>query len=122
MLEHTKTHRTDNAYRVDAQKSIEVLHVICPAERTDVIKRYLVGQGCMLEELVDPSAVFPERSPGTLLRGSRNREGMSQQQLAEICGISRRHISEMENGKRTIGKQSAAKLGSALNVDPRLFL
>jgi DNA-binding XRE family transcriptional regulator len=104
------------------KRILGILDVNSPAEHTDVIKRYLADQGCVLEELVDPSAVFPERSAGTLLRGSRNREGMSQQQLAEICGISRRHISEMENGKRTISKQSAAKLSSALNVDPRLFL
>jgi plasmid maintenance system antidote protein VapI len=65
---------------------------------------------------------FLSAAPAPLLRGSRNREGMSQHRLAEICGISRRHISEMENGKRAIGKQSAAKIGSALNVDPRMFL
>jgi transcriptional regulator with XRE-family HTH domain len=72
--------------------------------------------------LVYPAEVFPERRPGTLLRGSRNREGLTQQQLAERCSISRHHISEMENGRRTIGKKNAGKLAALLNVDPRLFL
>ena len=43
-------------------------------------------------------------------------------QLAEATGIPRRHISDMENGKRPIGKQNARKLTEVLNVDPRRFL
>ena len=78
--------------------------------------------GRALDELVSPAAVFPRRSPATLLRGARNREGITQQALASMCGISRHHISEMENGKRAIGKRNAGRLGEALNVDPRLFL
>ncbi len=74
------------------------------------------------EELVSSSAVFPNRSPATLLRGIRNREGLTQQQLSAMCGIARHHISEMENGKRAVGKRNAEKLGESLNVDPRLFL
>jgi DNA-binding XRE family transcriptional regulator len=122
MLEHTKARRTSDSFPVGAKNSMEVFRVICPVEHTDAVKQYLTDRGCTLEELVAPSTVFPERRPGTLLRGSRNREGLTQLELAEKCGISRHHISEMESGKRTIGKQNAAKLGSVLNVDPRLFL
>ena len=60
--------------------------------------------------------------PGVLLSGARYREGMTQAQLSEKTGIPRRHISEMENGKRTIGRQNARRLGAALHVDPRLLL
>ncbi len=81
-----------------------------------------MSQGYHLEDIVYPAMVFPQRSPGTLLRGARNRENLTQQQLAEMCGIARHHISEMESSKRTIGKQNARKLGAALGVDPRLFL
>lgn len=56
------------------------------------------------------------------LRGARYRENMTQVQLAEKTGISRRHISEMENGKRTIGRQNAKKLATALNIDPRILI
>ena len=63
-----------------------------------------------------------EDMPGVLLSGARYREGMTQVQLSEKTGIPRRHISEMENGKRTIGKQNARKLGTALHIDPRLLL
>lgn len=60
--------------------------------------------------------------PGVYLAGARYREGLTQVELAERTGIPRRHISEMENGKRPIGKQTARKLSEVLNVDARRFL
>lgn len=63
-----------------------------------------------------------ENEAGTYLAGSRHREGLTQRQLAEKCGIPQRHISEMENGKRPIGKENAKKLAAVLNVDYRAFL
>ncbi len=50
------------------------------------------------------------------------REGLTQRQLSEMTGIPQRHLSEMENGKRIIGKETAKKLGTALNADYRAFL
>ncbi len=47
---------------------------------------------------------------------------MTQSELAGKTGIPRRHISEMEHGKRTIGKQKARKLAAALGMDARRFL
>jgi DNA-binding XRE family transcriptional regulator len=63
-----------------------------------------------------------EELPGVCLAGARNREDFSQRHLAEKTGIPQRHISEMENGKRTIGKERAKILASALNTDYRVFL
>jgi len=60
--------------------------------------------------------------PGSYLAGFRHREGMTQMKLAECSGIPRRHISEMENGRRPIGKTNAKKLAESLNIDPRLLL
>jgi DNA-binding XRE family transcriptional regulator len=60
--------------------------------------------------------------PGSYLAGFRHRAGMTQTTLAERSGIPRRHISEMENGKRPIGKTNAKKLAAPLNIDPRLLL
>ncbi len=69
---------------------------------------------------------FPEfegNESGTVLRGARLKEEMTQKELAEKTGIPQRHISEMENGKRSIGKNRAEKLATALNVpDYRVFL
>ena len=66
---------------------------------------------------------FPgESKPSVCLRGARNREELTQRQLAEMTGIPQRHISEMENGKRPIGKETARKLAEVLKVDYRVFL
>jgi len=68
---------------------------------------------------------FPEmawNAGGISLRGGRAKEGLTQRQLAELTGIPQRHISEMESGKRPIGKETARKLAKALNVDYRVFL
>lgn len=69
---------------------------------------------------------FPEYSddmmPGGRLAGARYKEGLTQRRLAGLCGIPRRHISEMENGKRTIGRETARKLAAALHAGHRIFL
>lgn len=65
---------------------------------------------------------FKENEVGTLLSGYRSREGMTQTELSRLTGIPQRHISEMEHGKRIIGKETARKLAKALNADYRSFL
>jgi DNA-binding XRE family transcriptional regulator len=69
---------------------------------------------------------YPEYSEGQLigkaLAGARYREGLTQMKLAEMIGIPQRHISEMENGKRPIGKEMAKRLGKALNISYKVFL
>ncbi|QLA17679.1 helix-turn-helix domain-containing protein [Desulfolutivibrio sulfoxidireducens] len=60
--------------------------------------------------------------PGVFLAGARYREDMTQAALAQATGIPRRHISEMENGKRPIGRKNARLLAEALNIDPRRLL
>ena len=69
---------------------------------------------------------YPECSEaqliGKTLSGARYREGLTQMQLSEITGIPQRHISEMENGKRPIGKEMAKRLGKALNIGYKVFL
>lgn len=60
--------------------------------------------------------------PAAILRGSRVKEELTQVQLSEMIGIPRRHISEIETGKRPIGEENAKKLAMALNCDYRVFL
>lgn len=59
---------------------------------------------------------------GIMLRGSRYKIGITQKLLAELLNISQHHISEMENGKRSIGKAMAKKLANVFKTDYRLFL
>jgi len=74
---------------------------------------------CSLEEL-SPETAW--NSGGVSIRGGRGKEGLTQKQLAELTGIAQHHISEMENGKRPIGKETARKLAAALNIDYPVFL
>ena len=67
-------------------------------------------------------AEFADNPIGTILQGVRFREGITQVELSRSAGIPQRHISEMENGKRTIGKVNARKLAKAMDVDYRIFL
>jgi len=77
------------------------------------------------KEFYDIEEVSPELAwnrGGVCIRGGRGKEGLTQKQLAEMTGIAQHHISEMENGKRPIGKETARKLAKALNIDYRVFL
>ncbi|MBU1932272.1 helix-turn-helix domain-containing protein [Patescibacteria group bacterium] len=69
---------------------------------------------------------YPEFSEaqliGKALAGARCREGMTQMKLAELTDIPQRHIPEMENGKRPIGKEMAKRLGKALSISYKVFL
>ena len=62
-------------------------------------------------------------TPGKALRIYRENAGLTQAALGErIGGVPRQHISNMENGKRPIGKENAKRLAAALHVDYRVFL
>ena len=74
------------------------------------------------QEWVDARGLFAERTPANMLIGARNKENITQNKLAELTGIPRRYISDMENERRPICKQNALKLGKALNISYRLFL
>ena len=74
-----------------------------------------------VEEFFDK--YFPgEKKPAVVLRGSRYKDDLTQEQLSRITGIPRPHISGMERGARPIGKENAKKLAAALHCDYRLFL
>jgi len=59
---------------------------------------------------------------GLMIRGGRFKKNLTQKQLAKLIGAKPHHISEMEHGKRTIGKKMAMKLAKIFDVDYRVFL
>ena len=52
----------------------------------------------------------------------RKEKKLTLRKLSEMTGIPYRHISEMEHGKRTIGKRNAQKLAESLGMDYRFLL
>lgn len=111
---HTKRKKTVEARFIGAAEDISKLRAM--AKEMGLIDA---------TETVAIEEVFPElaQNPGGVyLRGIRYREEITQKQLADLTEIPRRHISEMESGKRPIGKDTAKKMAKVFNCDFRLFL
>ncbi|MBI5520918.1 MAG: helix-turn-helix domain-containing protein [Desulfovibrio sp.] len=115
MLERTKAHPTD---------CVELRFVV-PASKADAVRR------AVAPFIADAEAGVPWREalviadaelPGAMVKGGRVKEGLTQAQLAALVGIPQRHVSEMEHGKRPIGKEMAKRLGKALGVGYKVFL
>ena len=118
MQAHTKRHRTNGSITLlftgpsqNEEKAIEALHDLGFTDASDSIPW---------------RDAFPEFEsdllPGVALAGARAKEGLTQQELAHLTGIPQRHISEMENGKRRIGKIRAKRLAKVLNIGYKVFL
>jgi DNA-binding XRE family transcriptional regulator len=115
MLERTKKHRTESVRFYGTPQTIRQLRNY--ARTTGAVE--------VAVDSVPAEEVFPDlltNPHGVYLKGIRYREELTQVELAELTGIPRRHISEMESGKRSIGKASAHKLAEALHAEYRVFL
>jgi plasmid maintenance system antidote protein VapI len=79
-----------------------------------------------VSELIPVNELFEEFEedslPGVALLGARTKENITQKQLSKLTGIPQRHISEIENNKRTIGKKRAKMIEKALKVHYKIFL
>ena len=63
-----------------------------------------------------------EVTPGKRLRIYRENRQFSLGVLSELTGIAKSNLSQMESGKRPIGKLVAQRLAKALNCDYRSLL
>ena len=126
MLAHTKKPLIKSNNAIPKKSSSIKFYIKCPSSNAVNIKKYLEKHGCILlndeQELLNAKGLFAPRTPSNMLIGARGKENITQNKLSELTGIPRRHISDMENGRRPIGKQNAIKLGKALNINYLLFL
>ena len=116
MQAHTKKHPTDDLITVQLR--------VRPAN-VQLVKRYAESLETGDTRSYSVAEVFPEyigKEHELALRAYRTREGLTQKQLAELTGIPQHHISELETGKRAIGKERARKLAAALHCDYRQLL
>jgi hypothetical protein len=117
MQAHTKKHHTETIELkfigpiVNMARAIETLKPLGFLDTSDATPWREAYPECSEEQLI-----------GKSLAGARYREGLTQIQLSDMTGIPQRHISEMENGKRPIGKEMAKRLGKALNISYKVFL
>lgn len=59
---------------------------------------------------------------GKMIRDARQARGVSLRALAGKIGIHFSHLSKIENGKDSIGRDSIARIAEELGVDPDLLL
>jgi transcriptional regulator with XRE-family HTH domain len=59
---------------------------------------------------------------GRRLRYLRTEKGWSQAYLAEVSGIGRTHISELENGRREAGLRILETLAGTFRITPAQLL
>ncbi len=57
------------------------------------------------------------RAFGDAVRTLRLARGLSQERLAELAGIHRTYVADVERGQRNIGLRNVARLATALDVD-----
>ena len=57
---------------------------------------------------------------GSAVRQRRRALGLSQDALADVIGVNRRVIGELERGKQTVRLQIALDVSRALGLDMRL--
>ena len=59
---------------------------------------------------------------GDRIREARQARGMSLRQLAGRVGIHYSHLSKVENGKDSVGRQTLVRIAEELGADPELML
>lgn len=128
MSEHMKRRLTEGMVEITVHDK-EDLRFVLPRRSVKEIMKLLKPYRAEDddEELVSPDEVFKDLyqkygKVGTTIRGYRFRDGLTQAALAEKLGVKQSHISQMEHGKRVIGKKMAQKLAKIFNTDYRLFL
>lgn len=47
---------------------------------------------------------------------------LSQEELADICGLHRTYISDIERGNRNVSIDNIEKIAKGLNIDPSVLL
>lgn len=97
----------------DSRKLFDFLHSLQSYEEDDV--------------LISADEVFKDIDKkhgkvGVTIRGLRVRDGLTQRDLSQKLNIHQSHISQIENGKRVVGKNLAHKLAKVFHTNYRLFL
>lgn len=90
-----------------------------------VAQKYLVDKET--DRSISSDVVFAKlekklTKAGALLKGLRVREGLSQIAFAKKIHVTQANLSNMENGRRPIGKIVAKRIEKIFTVDYRYFL
>lgn len=59
---------------------------------------------------------------GAAVRFEREKAGISQEALAERCGLHRTYIGGIERGERNVGLLNIIRISDALGIPPSLLI
>lgn len=65
---------------------------------------------------------MPSKMLGETVRRLRESEGVSQEELADRCGLHRTYVGSVERGERNVSLANIVRLAKALNVSPSSLL
>lgn len=63
-----------------------------------------------------------EKQFGNLIKTTRLEKGISQEKLAELSGLDRSYVSELERGEKTASIRTIFKLANGLSVEAHQLL
>ena len=124
MLEHTKRHPI-SAHALGSILYVTDDHHITYAIPKKVAEKYIVEESEKASSsMMDLFEKLDEKytRAGALLKGLRAREGLSQVIFAEKIGVTQANLSNMEHGRRAIGKAIAKRIEQVFGTNYRYFL
>lgn len=65
---------------------------------------------------------MPSKTLGETVRRLREYEGISQEELADRCGLHRTYVGSVERGERNVSLANIVRLAKALKVSPSSLL
>ena len=124
MSEVMKTRHIENNINIFFEGKNKRLFVV-PKDKAEHLAALL--QEYETAETVSASEVFKDLHTqygkvGTIIRGYRVRDNLSQVALAKKVSIRQAELSQIENGKRTVGKALAKRFAVVFKTDYRVFL
>ena len=127
MSAHMKEHHTNP--KASSRVLYVLDHNLVYAIPKSIAKKYIVETRKSVERQQNISAdeVFKDMDKkygeaGSLLRGLRSRENLSQVEFAKKIKVTQANLSKMENGTRPIGKIIAMRIAKAFDVNYKYFL
>lgn len=124
MSERMRTHPTSQTTPVSIAfidgEMYELPHDVLAKYRVDIETHDRSDNISAEEAFADLDAKYTKA--GCLLQGIRYREGMTQKEIAKVLKVTQSDISQMENGKRKIGRTLAKRIQKHFGTHYRSFL